>query len=513
MNLVERVRPCFFSKSEWIYHLLMMPVLAPLGNYFFIGPRYATDRTTFVSATLLVIGLYWLSVVLMTLAVRCVFRRFPAANRPLRRLLVMGGVVGGATLVLGIFDTWLYSLVPATGVRFSWDIVRAIWRLGLIFDVFLCGALLLFDAYHRQYPQQKAALPSGQAAPGFSPFEWGFHSLAVFVFTPVANLLLVGQRYLEDLLIFLLGSSVVVLAYIPNVLLVTALIRYSIRKYPGLSQTRQRLRLMIGWSLPVVYTLNILTLWLFSKVPLLAIPFSWESYWTVLGVGVLFVVVFSLGNSYFYALQRWQTEEIENEALKKNTLRRRFEDLKGRVNPHFLFNSLNSLSSLIAEDRPCAERFVDELAKVYRYLLHLNTSEPLTTLDRELAFINSYAFLLKTRYGNGISLHMELETDPAHCYLPPLTLQTLVDNAMKHNVILTQNPLHIHIRATESGQILVWNTIRKRMVRVDTRPAGLSGLAAKYRLVGDQDIQVRDDGARFLVELPALPQELTAEKA
>jgi len=118
--------------------------------------------------------------------------------------------------------------------------------------------------------------------------------------------------------------------------------------------------------------------------------------------------------------------------------------LQAQISPHFLFNSLNSLSSLIADEPEKAERFVDEMSSVYRYLLGSNEGE-LTTLRAELAFLRSYYHLLKTRYGRGIELDVAVSEARQHDLLPPLTLQLLVENAVKHNVVAAETPLSTSI--------------------------------------------------------------------
>ena len=140
-------RPRFFSRWEWWYHLAMMPLLFPLGNYYFIGPAYFREPAKFWSGTALVCLLYWGSIVVLTLAVRWVVGRFPHLWQALPRMLTGLGLVGGLTGGLAVLDVAAYSAVPATGVRFSWAAVQPIWALGALFDVFLCLALSVFYSY------------------------------------------------------------------------------------------------------------------------------------------------------------------------------------------------------------------------------------------------------------------------------------------------------------------------------------------------------------------------------
>ncbi|UFH51837.1 sensor histidine kinase [Spirosoma sp. KNUC1025] len=205
-----------------------------------------------------------------------------------------------------------------------------------------------------------------------------------------------------------------------------------------------------------------------------------------------------------YSMKKWRENRLEKEQLEKINIQSQLESLKNQVNPHFLFNSLNSLSSLIDDEPEKAEQFVDEMAKVYRYLLQTN-EDVLTTLDTELGFIQSYYHLLKTRYGAGIQLTVDVPAQDRDYQIPPLTLQMLVENAVKHNVIHADKPLQIDIETTETGQLLVRNNRQRRAGgRITSNKVGLSNIAAKYRLLAQTDPIVSSDDAHFTVSLPLL---------
>jgi len=177
--------------------------------------------------------------------------------------------------------------------------------------------------------------------------------------------------------------------------------------------------------------------------------------------------------------------------------------LKGQVNPHFLFNSLNSLSSLISDDPEKAEKFLDEMSKVYRYLLRTN-EDGLTSLESEMQFINSYFHLLKTRYGDGLEMEIRINEKYNGYQLPPLTLQMLVENAVKHNMILKDSPLQILIMTTNSGKLVVTNNLQRKDRMVSSNKIGLTNIVKKYRLMKKEEISVRDDGKEFAVVVPLI---------
>ncbi|GAB2519913.1 sensor histidine kinase [Spirosoma aerophilum] len=203
--------------------------------------------------------------------------------------------------------------------------------------------------------------------------------------------------------------------------------------------------------------------------------------------------------------QREQVEaELVTEKLQQQMSAMRMMALQAQLNPHFLFNSLNSLSSLIADEPAKAERFVDEMSTVYRYLLR-NNDNNLTTLQNELAFIDSYYHLLKTRYGAGIELLKTIDPLLLDYKLPPLTLQLLLENAVKHNIVSTEQPLIIELVTNEAGWLIVSNTLQRKPVnRVDSTQKGLLNILTKYQLLGKDIPTVEETADTFIVTLPLI---------
>lgn len=202
------------------------------------------------------------------------------------------------------------------------------------------------------------------------------------------------------------------------------------------------------------------------------------------------------------SLRRQLQADLALQQLKQEHTEAQMRALQSQVNPHFLFNSLNSLSSLIDENPQQATEYVDELSSVYRYLLRAADQE-LTTLSVELNFIQSYFHLLKTRYGN--SVRPEMVANAYHdALIPPLTLQLLVENAVKHNRALPDEPLLIRIRTTEDGQLVVENNMQRRNVRVESNGVGLSNITDKYRLLERPLPLIEENEGWFRVTLSLL---------
>ncbi|CCH02654.1 Sensor protein lytS [Fibrella aestuarina BUZ 2] len=205
--------------------------------------------------------------------------------------------------------------------------------------------------------------------------------------------------------------------------------------------------------------------------------------------------------------QNRHREQLESrlavQQLQQEMLEVQMRALQAHLNPHFLFNSLNSLSSLIAEAPAQAEAFVDELASVYRYILQTNAQE-LTALDNELQFMDSYYHLLQTRYTQGIQLQMHIDDRYRNHLIPPLTLQLLVENAVKHNAILADAPLVIGIYTTPQAQLVVQNTLQRRQVRVLSNGVGLSNILVKYQMLGQPVPVIEEADGQFVVTLPLI---------
>jgi putative flippase GtrA len=203
---------------------------------------------------------------------------------------------------------------------------------------------------------------------------------------------------------------------------------------------------------------------------------------------------------YFYA--RYLRSEKEKEQLQKAKLQSQLDILKTQVNPHFLFNSLNSLTGLISKDCVKAEEFVEEMSGVYRYLLRNNIGD-LTTLKEELQFIRSYLHMQQTRFGKGLQYSIEVNDECLSWMLPPLTLQMLVENAIKHNVISVYSPLRIIISNNEEW-LLIKNNLQKKYRRVSSGRVGLANIISKYKLLNAAGIEVEENEKEFIVSIPLI---------
>lgn len=193
-----------------------------------------------------------------------------------------------------------------------------------------------------------------------------------------------------------------------------------------------------------------------------------------------------------------RTEQIE-----ENSIKARYIALQNQLNPHFLFNSLNTLISEIEHVPRNAVLFAQRLSDVYRYILQ-SQQQRLVTLESELSFIDSYLFLHKVRLGDCIRIENKVESENYDLKLPSLTLQLLVENVIKHNIINMDMPMTIQIAyEQQSGKIVVVNAIRIKP-NVASTGMGLKNLSARYRLICDRDISIESNTNYFTVKVPAL---------
>jgi hypothetical protein len=222
--------------------------------------------------------------------------------------------------------------------------------------------------------------------------------------------------------------------------------------------------------------------------------------------GFLYTFLFGVLVAAFYELlfymEAWKKATQEAEELKKINLMVQLESLKNQVKPHFLFNSLNTLTALVEKDPAKAVKFIAELAQVYRYLLQSNEKE-LIGLDQELQFTQAYFFLLRTRFGEGISLRVEVAANLKNYLIPPLTLQILLENAMKHNQVSVRKPLAVFIR-NEQDWLVVSNSLQPKRGLVLSNGMGLTNIAAKYRILNQPEIIILKEPHFFTVKVPLI---------
>lgn len=217
--------------------------------------------------------------------------------------------------------------------------------------------------------------------------------------------------------------------------------------------------------------------------------------------GLLVSGLFYFINYYLYVLAEKQRNKIEIEQLKQAQLAAKLSSLKEQLSPHFLFNTLNTLSSLTKEK--AAKDYVAELANVYRYVLQYKEQDT-ATLQQELLFIESYLYILKTRMENAIDLSISVGNSVMPAKIPPLTLQLLIENAIKHNIASVSRQLKIEIKNSKDNYLVVMNNLQPKMTLRASTGTGLSNILQRYRLLFSKEIIIEKNDAFFIVKLPLI---------
>lgn len=275
------------------------------------------------------------------------------------------------------------------------------------------------------------------------------------------------------------------------------------RKYPELNQSRQR---VLGKAMVLFFVMTpsiLLILFIYDRFHILEYQFQDDDLFKGLLVGVGVNTIFETLYEADYVFSKMKQSAREKETMQELAVHQDFDTLKNQVNPHFLFNCLNTLSSLISVDKKRAEMFLDELSKVYRYLLK-NNEEGVSTVAQEIRFIESYFNLLQTRYGNSVQLNVQIDKRYDPYLLPSLTLQLLVENAVKHNSLSKNNPLVIDIFTVAGNKLVVSNNHQPLTVKANSTKVGLKNIKLKYSLLKQSGFLVMADDKNFTVVLPLI---------
>lgn len=344
-----------------------------------------------------------------------------------------------------------------------------------------------------------------------SKLEW----LSFFAIMPLIcillNQLLFGPRQWNDKEIWLYSFPVIYIQGFCSWYLHIFVMHWLRVALPSMKQTGKRLA-VLGLAHITLISLTYIILFLaYDATNFLGYQLDRTrlNYALLSGVGLTMVAT-SMWEAD-YTIKQWKNSLTEKEKLQQLTIQQEFETLKSQVNPHFLFNCFNTLSSLITEDRKQAEVFLNELSKVYRYLLR-NNEDGLSSLHTEIKFIESYYRLLKTRHGEAVQLSIETDKKYDHYLVPSLTLQLLVENAVKHNVLSKNKPLLIDIFTTAGNKLVVSNNLQLRTAKVLSNKIGLTNIKAKYELLNQTGFQILKDKKTFSVVLPLIWNKAADEK-
>lgn len=275
------------------------------------------------------------------------------------------------------------------------------------------------------------------------------------------------------------------------------------RKFPWLQKPVRRIAVHAPVSMVYSSVAIYVSMTLFDRY-LCNIPGADKSALMLISVAVGILITFivlsmEIGTQFF---GNWKRSLVEVEKYKAESLQAQLQNLKDQINPHFLFNNLSVLSSLVYKDQDKSVDFINQLSKVYRYLLD-NRNNELVSLDNELTFIKSYTYLLQIRFDTSIVFDIQIPENKLQLMIPPMALQMLIENAIKHNEVSSALPLKVSIVVNEDV-LQVTNNLQLRRVEEESSKTGLQNIKQRYSYFTEKQVEVLQTENQFIVRIPLL---------
>jgi len=253
-------------------------------------------------------------------------------------------------------------------------------------------------------------------------------------------------------------------------------------------------------EIPAIFVISISVMWIYSGL--------WDFCTSSLGMSLfsnitISVIVSILLNTIFESVQLFRLYKeslLHSEILKRQNIESHFETLKNQVAPHFLFNSLNTLIALIDDNTIKAKEFVEHLAAYYRYALQV-TNEDTVSIATELKLVENYLFLLKCRFDENLQVKIMIDETLKNKSIIPLSVQLLIENAVKHNVISTSKPLKIEIY-NENNYLIIRNNLQKKDALEASNKIGLNNINSRFEIIKNKSIIIEETNNYFTVKLP-----------
>lgn len=218
---------------------------------------------------------------------------------------------------------------------------------------------------------------------------------------------------------------------------------------------------------------------------------------------LLINLLFHLLHAVAYFMSRYKNKQLEAEELLRMHTQAQLQSIKSQVNPHFLFNNLNVLSALVMKKSQDANQFIEAFSNVYQYILR-NQERELIDLQQELDFLHPYVYLLQHRFPNSIQLNIQIDADCKQLQVVPVALQMLVENAIKHNIVSPQQPLHISITTGNKKDLVVTNNLQPKLNKAASGNVGLANIDQRYAITTGKHIVVESDDQQFSVTIPLI---------
>lgn len=274
----------------------------------------------------------------------------------------------------------------------------------------------------------------------------------------------------------------------------------------------RKYRLLIGAVGSVVFTM----IGIFWIRVLILMGFEGKDWTTFIeeeravhyAVSLLITIIVTVFFHAVYFYRALQEKRVKEQKIIAGTASAKFDALKNQLDPHFLFNSLNVLTSLIDEDPYQAQKFTTSLSKVYRYVLEQKNKD-LVSVEEELQFAKTYVRLLKMRFEDSIVFDIPEQSSNPEAKIVPLSLQLLLENAVKHNVVTSSKPLHIKV-SEENGTLVVSNNLQEKQVVRKSSGVGLQNIQQRYSILTDRRVNIVKTATDFSVALPMLTKKVSS---
>ncbi len=272
------------------------------------------------------------------------------------------------------------------------------------------------------------------------------------------------------------------------------------RKYPHYRQTQLRLASEFFMCIAFTFVASVATKYLMS---FLGKQCTLDTIFTAFLINLIPTFVVALLYESVFFFESWKANVKQTESLARENVQSQLEALKNQLDPHFLFNSLNTLASLIDYENTGAQQYLERLSDVYRYVL-VSRDKNTVTLEEEMNFLDAYIYLNKVRFRENLQVVKEISPAAYRQQIAPLSLQMLVENAIKHNVISRERPLKIRILQEEGAYLSVSNNVQGKTIFEKSTKVGLQNIINRYRLLSEQPVEVKKEPDQFTVRIPLL---------
>lgn len=274
------------------------------------------------------------------------------------------------------------------------------------------------------------------------------------------------------------------------------------KKFPGFEQTRKRLIFLAIICLSVTFTVTTSLDYVFCPLLFDRAPEE-RSYFIAFRYSILPALSMSIIYESVYFFRSLKRYIHKSEMLARVNAQVQLDVLKKQLDPHFLFNSLNTLASLIEETNEPAQQYLERLSDVYRYVL-INREKNTVSLEEEMQFVEAYIYLNKARFRENLQIESPPVGEMHRWQIAPLSLQILVENAIKHNVISKDKPLTIRIEKDQDDYLRVANSLQEKKILEKTTKVGLQNIIERYRLLSNRQVEIIREAGWFAVKIPLI---------